>query len=108
MNTRRGALNRRVMASLYQVMGQPGWVDTVLDESLGDVVTRYLMLTVLVKLNRAAIERYGAQLHASWRRRYRPPLRVVRGRRLVPHYQPRLPWQPLKGLKPPPKAATIE
>jgi len=108
MNTRPRRLDRFVVARLYQLMGMPGWVDYMLTG--GDVPrdARYLMLVIVVTLDKEVIERRGYQRFRRWQRRYRPPFRVVRGRRLVPHYQPRLPWRALKGLKPPPRAATKE
>jgi len=101
LNARRTTLNRRVMRDLSHVMGMPHWVDAVLDERTGTIGTRYLMLRVLVTLNKATIEQLGYQLHAHWRRRYRPALRAVRGRRLVPRYPHGRPWHALPKRTPP-------
>jgi len=89
---RPSALDRFVLAGMYRLMGMPGWVDFVLTG--GDVSreARLLMLTIVVTLDKDLIERRGYQRFHQWRRRYRPQPRVVRGRRLVPHYRPRVPW----------------
>jgi len=86
------ALDRFVVAGMYRLMGMPGWVDFVLTG--GDVPREgcLLMLTIVITLDKQLIERRGYQRFHQWRRRYRPQPRVVRGRRLVPHYRPRVPW----------------
>lgn len=100
---RPSALDRFVVAGIFRLMGRPGWVDFVLTG--GDVSrdTRYLMLTIIVTLTREGIERRGYRLYERWRRRYRPRLRVVRGKRLKADYRPRLPWAVFK--KPPSEGA---
>jgi len=89
---RGSALDRFVLTGMYRLMGMPGWVDYVLTGGDASLQTRYHMLVIVVTLDKQLIERRGYQRFLQWRRRYRPQPRVVRGRRLVPHYRPRVPW----------------
>ena len=86
------ALDRFVLAGMYRLMGQPDWLDYVIKEGNASRETRYLMLVIVVTLDKQLIERRGYQRFLRWRRRYRPRFRTTRGRRLKTRYRPHIPW----------------